>query len=264
MKALIVVTLLLFIAHCAFGSDFRKWTDNTGSFEVQARLLSIGEKAVVLEEFPDRKITVPLDRLSDLDKSFVSREQKILSYRERISQEERRYALQYERIRRQDESLDSRIKNLRKKSSSGQDRRTQETIRRLDSDRLELRKEISTLRKNSLEIILKLTQEKRKIIVETPFPGDPTYLKVEDIYAITREEYIQFYRKEAPRITRFHDTRAIIPSNWPKGWPLPGTVMGGVTGSQFNPAMPSMRELYGDAPLIINGIIISREQPKEK
>jgi hypothetical protein len=49
----------------------RRWTDNTGHFQVTGRLLLILEGQVRLLKETGRTTTVPLDRLSAVDRAYV-------------------------------------------------------------------------------------------------------------------------------------------------------------------------------------------------
>lgn len=53
------------------GSELRKWRDNTGAYEVQARLAIIFPDKVRLQKENGRTTTVPMRRLSSLDKDYV-------------------------------------------------------------------------------------------------------------------------------------------------------------------------------------------------
>ena len=49
------------------------WTSSDGKYKVEARLVSSAGGSVVLERKDDgRKVTVPLDRMSDADRRFVT------------------------------------------------------------------------------------------------------------------------------------------------------------------------------------------------
>jgi hypothetical protein len=52
----------------------RLWVDSTGQKQVRARLVSVGQKHVVLLKDTGKYTTVPLDRLSQDDLAFVRRE----------------------------------------------------------------------------------------------------------------------------------------------------------------------------------------------
>jgi transglutaminase-like putative cysteine protease len=47
------------------------WTDDTGQYRVQAKLIEHDQQAVVLETEPGQRITVPLVRLSDEDRRYI-------------------------------------------------------------------------------------------------------------------------------------------------------------------------------------------------
>lgn len=49
----------------------RKWTDDTGAFEISARLLVVLDGKVRLLKETGRTTTVPLDRLSTEDRQYV-------------------------------------------------------------------------------------------------------------------------------------------------------------------------------------------------
>ncbi len=49
----------------------RSWTDNTGNYRVNARMVSIGETTVRLLKDTGKYTTVPLTRLSADDLEFV-------------------------------------------------------------------------------------------------------------------------------------------------------------------------------------------------
>lgn len=50
----------------------RRWTDNTGSYQVDARMLSVSGTHVKLMKATGRTTTVPLSRLSSADLEFVN------------------------------------------------------------------------------------------------------------------------------------------------------------------------------------------------
>ena len=52
---------------------FRKWTDDTGKFEIEAELVKINKDSVRLKRRDGRTVTVPLDRLSEKDRKLIQR-----------------------------------------------------------------------------------------------------------------------------------------------------------------------------------------------
>jgi len=51
----------------------RQWTDNSGQYQVQGRLILIMDGKVRLLKETGRTTTVPLDRLSTADRAYVER-----------------------------------------------------------------------------------------------------------------------------------------------------------------------------------------------
>lgn len=63
------------------GAEFRNWTDNTGAYSIQARVAVIfGDKVRLLKE-NGKYTTVPMERLSDFDRSYVQWVAESLTYR---------------------------------------------------------------------------------------------------------------------------------------------------------------------------------------
>ena len=52
-------------------SDFRSWTNDTGKFTIEAKLLKLEDDRVKLEKKDGRVIDLPLNKLSDKDKTFI-------------------------------------------------------------------------------------------------------------------------------------------------------------------------------------------------
>lgn len=52
-------------------APLRTWTDNTGQFRIEARLVSVQGGAVTLQRADGRSLNVPLDRLSPADQNYV-------------------------------------------------------------------------------------------------------------------------------------------------------------------------------------------------
>lgn len=52
-------------------AEFRTWSDQSGQFEVVAKLLEVADEKVVLEREDGQEIRVPLARLSDADRRYV-------------------------------------------------------------------------------------------------------------------------------------------------------------------------------------------------
>ena len=52
-------------------AEMRKWTDSTGSFSVNAKLVSNEDGSVKLEKEDGRIITLPLTKLSDKDQTYL-------------------------------------------------------------------------------------------------------------------------------------------------------------------------------------------------
>jgi hypothetical protein len=53
------------------GAEIRRWRDNTGAYEVQARLIMIYPEKVKLQKENGRTTTVSMRRLSPLDQAYV-------------------------------------------------------------------------------------------------------------------------------------------------------------------------------------------------
>lgn len=63
------------------GAEFRTWSDNTGAYSIQARVAVIfGDKVRLLKE-NGKYTTVPMERLSDFDRSYVQWVAESLTYR---------------------------------------------------------------------------------------------------------------------------------------------------------------------------------------
>ncbi|XZE52879.1 SHD1 domain-containing protein [Planctomycetaceae bacterium SH139] len=75
--ALAVVSALLLFSHSDFcaaqeqQAEIRVWRDNTGNFELRARLLQSNATHVQLQTDDGRKIAVPIDRLSADDSTYL-------------------------------------------------------------------------------------------------------------------------------------------------------------------------------------------------
>lgn len=52
--------------------QLREWTDSTGAFRVTAILIQVQGSEVHLQRENGRKIVVPIDRLSDTDRKYLS------------------------------------------------------------------------------------------------------------------------------------------------------------------------------------------------
>jgi len=63
-----VVLLLAVVSPAVAG---RTWTDNSGSFRVEAELVTVKNDKVYLEKVDGSVIAVPLDRLSDADREYI-------------------------------------------------------------------------------------------------------------------------------------------------------------------------------------------------
>jgi len=53
--------------------DFREWTDVTGTYTVEAKLIEVNDQGVLLEKRDGSQVTVPLDSLSEEDVERVGR-----------------------------------------------------------------------------------------------------------------------------------------------------------------------------------------------
>ncbi|MDF1756088.1 MAG: SHD1 domain-containing protein [Verrucomicrobiales bacterium] len=79
LLALLLIPCLLLIALKAMSGSwggkqpFRVWTDNTGQFSAKARLKTDKGHAIVLERKDGRLVTVPLRRLSEADRYFLTK-----------------------------------------------------------------------------------------------------------------------------------------------------------------------------------------------
>ncbi|MBL8892739.1 MAG: hypothetical protein JNL67_22370 [Planctomycetaceae bacterium] len=66
---------LLLVLSCinasAQSDDFRVWTDSTGQHQVNAKLVERSEKEITLEKADGSKVTLPLDKLSEVDRQFL-------------------------------------------------------------------------------------------------------------------------------------------------------------------------------------------------
>ena len=64
----------------AASEEFRTWTDDTGSFTLEAKYVGDeGETIRLLRRTDGKIITVPLSRLSEADRKFVERARKARS-----------------------------------------------------------------------------------------------------------------------------------------------------------------------------------------
>jgi hypothetical protein len=63
-------------ASAAGASAYRNWTDNTGSFRVEAQFLGLADGKVKLRRKDGRELAVPLERLSEADKQEVEKLQR--------------------------------------------------------------------------------------------------------------------------------------------------------------------------------------------
>jgi len=61
-----------------FEAKKRRWTDNTGTFHVEAVLMSFDDSSVTLKKRDGSHVTVPLERLSEVDRKYVE-EQRLLA-----------------------------------------------------------------------------------------------------------------------------------------------------------------------------------------
>ena len=69
-----IVFLLVSIAYtCPLLSQERTWRDVTGTFQVQAELLSVSDDKVVLKKHNGNVIRVPLSKLSPADLDYLKR-----------------------------------------------------------------------------------------------------------------------------------------------------------------------------------------------
>ena len=69
---LLIAALAIFLAAIAW-ADERTWTDKTGKFKVTGELVKVEDGKVVLRRTDGKEIKVPLARLSDADRQYVSR-----------------------------------------------------------------------------------------------------------------------------------------------------------------------------------------------
>jgi len=53
------------------GQPFRTWTDRTGKYRVEARLVMVGQTQITIERRDGKKVTVPIERLSESDAEYV-------------------------------------------------------------------------------------------------------------------------------------------------------------------------------------------------
>jgi WD40 repeat protein len=51
--------------------EFREWSDASGKFRVEAKLIQIADKRVTLERKDGRQVTVPIERLSGADQAYL-------------------------------------------------------------------------------------------------------------------------------------------------------------------------------------------------
>jgi len=75
----LLTALLLFCLHAhdfslsaQDAAEFRTWTDSTGKFTVQAKLIGVSDGQVTLEKPGGQKLTLPLDRFSAADRAFLA------------------------------------------------------------------------------------------------------------------------------------------------------------------------------------------------
>lgn len=69
-RALFVVLLLASASDLVF-AEVRTWTDVSGKFEIEAEFVQLNGENVVLEQEDGKKLTIPLDRLSEKDREHV-------------------------------------------------------------------------------------------------------------------------------------------------------------------------------------------------
>lgn len=68
LKAMLVFGVL---ANCPLDAETRLWTDATGKHKVEAEIESVDRTNVVLKTPSGRLITLPLDKLGEVDRAFV-------------------------------------------------------------------------------------------------------------------------------------------------------------------------------------------------
>ncbi|MFN3190035.1 MAG: SHD1 domain-containing protein [Aureliella sp.] len=81
------------LAACSSADEpLREWTDKSGQYQVDAKLISISEdgKVVSLELVDRQSIDVPLDRLSDEDHAYLARYKRLQSQRSKLASADRK------------------------------------------------------------------------------------------------------------------------------------------------------------------------------
>lgn len=70
---LAVITMVVSVAHPANG-QVRTWTDSTGKFKTQAEFVSFKDgKVTIRQPESEKTVTIPLEKLSEVDKRYVRR-----------------------------------------------------------------------------------------------------------------------------------------------------------------------------------------------
>lgn len=69
---LCIATLVLFTTGALEADEIRTWTDSTGKFKIEGKLVSHTDGKVKLERADGRSVEIPFDKLSDQDQKFLN------------------------------------------------------------------------------------------------------------------------------------------------------------------------------------------------
>ena len=74
VRRIVLVFVILIVASAAVGADapLRQWSDRTGQFSVQARLVEQDRDSVTLVTADEQRIEVPLEKLCDADRAYLT------------------------------------------------------------------------------------------------------------------------------------------------------------------------------------------------
>ncbi|MCC9607232.1 hypothetical protein LOC68_13830 [Blastopirellula sp. JC732] len=70
---LLLVVGLLLTSSVSFSQEARTWTDSTGKFTIVGKLASHDDKSIRIEKSDGQVISVPLDKLSTADQTFIAK-----------------------------------------------------------------------------------------------------------------------------------------------------------------------------------------------
>ncbi len=72
MKSLQIAAIACFIAvSIAADVEGRLWTDSTGKYTLEAKLIMFNDKSVVLQREDHELVAIPVEKLSDKDREFL-------------------------------------------------------------------------------------------------------------------------------------------------------------------------------------------------